>query len=77
MDEKLNLRGDLMKDLEELANEYRQTLINLEQQMQSTYDKAVMTLSGGALGISLAFLKDVADKTALKNTGCRADSVTA
>ncbi len=27
--------------------------------MQGEYDKAVLTLSGGALGISLVFLKDV------------------
>jgi hypothetical protein len=39
-------------------SEYRQSLLNSEQQMQSEYDKAVMTLSGGALGISMTFLKD-------------------
>lgn len=38
---------------------YRQALITAGQAMQSEYDKAVMTLSGGALGISFAFLKDI------------------
>ena len=51
-------------------DDYRSMLLGLEQQMQSAYDKAIMTLSGGALGITFAFLKDVADETALKNMGC-------
>jgi hypothetical protein len=38
---------------------YRKSLLSAEQQMQTEYDKGVMTLSGGALGISFAFLKDV------------------
>jgi hypothetical protein len=38
---------------------YRQSLIASEQAMQGEYDKSVMTLSGGALGISFAFLKDI------------------
>lgn len=41
-------------------SEYREKLQALEQRMQSQYDKAVMALSGGALGISMAFLKDIA-----------------
>jgi hypothetical protein len=43
-------------------SEYRESLQKLEQQMQSEYDKAIMALSGGALGISLTFLKDVVVK---------------
>ena len=39
---------------------YRETLQRLAGSSQSEHDKAVMTLSGGALGISFAFLKDVA-----------------
>ncbi|MHA3774885.1 hypothetical protein ACXR0O_25475 [Verrucomicrobiota bacterium sgz303538] len=38
---------------------YRQSLVAAEQSMQSEYDKAVMALSGGALGISFTFLKDI------------------
>ena len=38
---------------------YRQVLVTAEQAMQSEYDKGVMTLSGGALGVSFAFLKDI------------------
>ncbi|HEY1050980.1 MAG TPA: hypothetical protein VGE39_14520 [Prosthecobacter sp.] len=38
---------------------YRQLLLASEQAMQSEYDKSVMTLSGGALGVSFAYLKDI------------------
>jgi hypothetical protein len=41
---------------------YRQALCSAEQTMQSEFDKAVMTLSGGALGISMSFLKDIVGK---------------
>jgi hypothetical protein len=44
---------------------YRQSLITAEQTMQSEFDKAVMTLSGGALGISFTFLKDIIDTEGL------------
>jgi hypothetical protein len=40
-------------------SEYRKTLQMTEQQMQAEYDKSVLTLSGGALGISMTFLKDI------------------
>jgi hypothetical protein len=40
-------------------SEYRKHCVSAEQKAQEDYDKAVLTLSGGALGISFAFLKDV------------------
>lgn len=40
-------------------SEYRSWLIASEQKSQESFDKAVMTLSGGALGVSFIFLKDV------------------
>lgn len=40
-------------------SEYRALLTKLEQEAQSTFDKTVLTLSGGALGLSFAFTKDV------------------
>ena len=39
---------------------HRSTLARLAEQSQSDYDKAVMTLSGGALGISFGYVKEVA-----------------
>jgi len=42
----------------ELA-EYRQWLVVAEQKSQEAFDKTVLSLSGGALGISFVFLKDV------------------
>lgn len=49
-------------DFQEQISEYRKGLQVLEQQMQSEYDKAVLALSGGALGISMTFLKEVVAK---------------
>lgn len=40
-------------------NEYRQWLISAEQKAQDDFDKAVLALSGGALGISFIFVKDI------------------
>ena len=37
---------------------YRAQLVALEQKFQEAYDKAVLILSGGALGLSLVVVKD-------------------
>ncbi len=37
--------------------EYRQHLVLAEQKSQEAYDKTLLTLSGGALGISFAFVE--------------------
>jgi hypothetical protein len=39
--------------------EYRKEIATMEQKTQEEYDKTIITLSGGALGVSFAFLKDV------------------
>lgn len=39
--------------------EYRKDLVAAEQKSQDAFDKAVLTLSGGALGVSFAFVKDI------------------
>jgi len=39
--------------------EYRSSLVALEQKSQESFDKTVLSLSGGALGISFVFLKDI------------------
>jgi len=38
---------------------YRDLLISSEQKSQEHYDRAVLTLSGGALGVSFAFVRDI------------------
>jgi hypothetical protein len=40
------------------ADSFRDTLQRYSTESQDDYDKAVLSLSGGALGISFAFLKD-------------------
>lgn len=46
-----------------MANEelikYRDWLVQADHQASLNYDKAVMALSGGALGVSVTFLKDI------------------
>ena len=42
-----------------ISESRRNLLQTLETEAQKTYDKAVMSLSGGALGLSFAFVKDV------------------
>ena len=39
--------------------EYRRWLVSAEQKSQEDFDKTVLALSGGALGISFTFLKDI------------------
>jgi hypothetical protein len=57
-------------EFEERLSAYRQSLIAAEQSMQGEYDKGVLTLSGGALGISLVFLKDVVGTKPLVHSEC-------
>lgn len=40
----------------EIAAEYRRLLVDSEQKSIESFDKAVLALSGGALGLSMAFL---------------------
>lgn len=41
--------------------EYRRLLQNLENKAQDQYDKTVILLSTGALGVSFTFIKDIVD----------------
>lgn len=45
--------------LSEEMLQYRNWLVAADQKSSEAYDKAVMTLSGGALGLSLTFIKDI------------------
>lgn len=47
-----------MSDQEQIVADYRNLLTKTEQESQAAYDKATLTLSGGALGLSFAFVKD-------------------
>lgn len=55
-------------DEAELAG-YRDHLVAAEQKSQEDFDKTVLSLSGGALGVSFVFLKDVlGDKPILEKS---------
>jgi len=64
-DKESNNDDSFRKDLAE----YRQSLAKSAQEMQASYDKGVLTLSGGAMGISFAFIKDVVGRDQLTCTG--------
>ncbi|RZZ85025.1 hypothetical protein [Pseudoxanthomonas winnipegensis] len=49
--------------------QYRQWLVAAEQKAQEDYDKTVITLSGGALAISFAFVKDILGDGPIKHPG--------
>ncbi|MGR6831371.1 hypothetical protein [Aliivibrio wodanis] len=45
--------------MEQEEQEYRNLLISTKHQLTDSYDKLVVTLSGGALALSITFLKDI------------------
>lgn len=49
--------------------DYRKHLVSAEQKSQEDFDKTVLTLSGGALGVSLTFLKDVIGSSPVASPG--------
>jgi hypothetical protein len=58
-----------MSGPQEDLSAYRQSLIAAEQSMQGEYDKGVLAMSGGALGVSLVFLNDFIGSKSIAN-GC-------
>ncbi|MGD0785395.1 MAG: hypothetical protein ABR969_06250 [Sedimentisphaerales bacterium] len=46
--------------------DYRQELANSKFKVAQDFDKALLTLSGGALGISMTFIKDIVTKPEYK-----------
>jgi hypothetical protein len=61
-------RARVEKDAEvDELNEYRQWLVTAHQSSSQAYDKAIMTLAGGALAISLTFIHDVAPHPVRRN----------
>ncbi len=55
-------RSEMNKDL----SEYRSTLVQAEQKSIESYDKSLLTLSGGALAISLVFIGNVIGESAME-----------
>lgn len=47
-----------VRTMDRRLQDYRNFLVEAERKAQEDYDKTILSLSGGALGISFAFLKD-------------------
>lgn len=60
----------MAQSVEQLRTEYRRQLIALEQKSIESFDKTVLTLSGGALGLSLTFLRSIVDLATVVQTQC-------
>ena len=52
-----------------MDDEYRRQLIALEQKAQESYDKTLLTLSGGALGLSFAFVTTLVQRGSMRVSG--------
>ena len=48
------------------TDEYRKTLIETEQKIGEGYDKTLIALSGGALGVTIMFIKDIVGKSEIQ-----------
>jgi hypothetical protein len=59
---------DSEANYEQALQTYRLQLIDAEQRAQATFDRTVLTLSGGALGVSFAFVEKF---TVAGNTVCK------
>ncbi len=55
--------------MDEQLKQYRQHLVLAEQKAQEAYDKTVLSLSGGALGISFAFVDKFLTGDTVNSTG--------
>lgn len=56
--------------MKENKEEYRNLLISTEQKSQEAYDKTILYLSGGALGISFVFMRDIIGENPIILKGC-------
>ena len=59
--------GSFMTDQNDGLKEYRNLLVEAERQAQESFDKTVLSLSGGALAISFAFITDVIGDDPIRN----------
>jgi hypothetical protein len=55
--------------MDEQLKSYRNHLVLAEQKAQEDYDKTVLSLSGGALGVTFAFLKDLVGSNPISYKG--------
>jgi len=49
------------------TDEYRKTLIEMEQKVGEGFDKTLIALSGGALGVTITFIKDIVGESEIQS----------
>lgn len=50
---------DMQSNVKNYLKKYRAEIISLQQKNQSGFDKTLLTLSGGSLGFTLTFMRDI------------------
>ena len=55
-------------ELAAIRKEYRTSLLKIQDEMQSQYDKTVLALSGGSIGVSITLIKELLGVAAAKNS---------
>ena len=53
---------------ERALTDYRGTLLKIQEEMQSEFDKTVLALSGGAIALSITLIKELMSPTAAQNS---------
>lgn len=53
------------KELSAQERDYRNQLLEWEQKIGDSYDKTLITLSGGALGLTITFIKNIIEENAI------------
>ena len=54
--------------MDENLKSYRLDLVETEKKLKENYDKLIVTLSGGALALSIAFIKDIVNLETAQST---------
>ena len=55
-----------LNEYKKKLDEYRSAILQAEQKAQESYDKTVLTLSGGALGVSLTFIDKIVGREGVR-----------
>jgi len=63
----MTIAGDIPNERQHIYDEYRKDLLARHLSNSERYDRAILTLSTGALGLSITFIKDVVPITLVKD----------
>ena len=56
-----------VQELSDEMKQYREGLVETQRSLNESYDKLIITLSGGSLALSVTFLKDIIGSNEISN----------